>query len=315
MSQAFGPLPSVRAAQCPPMHLIWRLYEINSATLQRRFRRHSHANIRGGCRGNGNGSSVAGYFSGPSRSCRKEQGHRFQEDHQRRIEPQSGNGSPACGNQRQYGGGGLRSIAPVAEVISYSSETGCRTPAGITARLSSREIHSIETDSPPGFHSPTANQYPLDAAAFALNPSSRSFMIPRHRPSESPVPGRKFNQRGAAGAVLIAGAAVIWGCCLLASSAAATPDAGGIGAGGFGTFGTEALAFAPLAELTPVRSDPSRESNSKDGDHSAGQSGATAKDSEYHPIPEPQTWVIAFSGLTTLVGLQRLRRRPGMRKL
>jgi hypothetical protein len=88
-----------------------------------------------------------------------------------------------------------------------------------------------------------------------------------------------------------------------------------MGAVGFGDFGTDAFAFVPLAELAPVASDSSKESDSKDGDNSANNSAPSAqKDLEYHPVPEPQTWVIAFSGLTTLVVLQRLRRRPGMRK-
>ncbi|HEY3899821.1 MAG TPA: hypothetical protein VGM54_14475 [Chthoniobacter sp.] len=84
----------------------------------------------------------------------------------------------------------------------------------------------------------------------------------------------------------------------------------GIGTGGFGSFGTDAFAFTPLAELASVASNPSEESNSKTAEHSAA-----ITQPEYHPVPEPQTWVIAFSGLTTLVVLQRLRRRPGLRRL
>jgi hypothetical protein len=134
---------------------------------------------------------------------------------------------------------------------------------------------------------------------------------------EYSVAGRKPIHRGPTAAMWIVCAAVIWGWCLLGSSPAATgSDAAGMGAVGFGSFGTDAFAFAPLAELAPVASDPSKESDSENGEHSAGDSAATTqKDPEYHPVPEPQTWVIAFSGLATLVALQRLRRRPGMRRL
>jgi hypothetical protein len=141
----------------------------------------------------------------------------------------------------------------------------------------------------------------------------------RHPKSECPVAGRVGHQAPPT-AMLFVWGAILWGICLLGSSPAAM--AGAAGLTGFSPFGAGTFAFAPLAELVPVApvaSGPVSDATPTDDSHSASpagnSSGAGKKGLSYHPVPEPQSWVIAVSGLATLVVLQRLRRRPGVRKL
>jgi hypothetical protein len=108
-------------------------------------------------------------------------------------------------------------------------------------------------------------------------------------------------------------AAIIWGICFLGSSPAVMSDTAGNGA--MSSSSVETLALVSLAELGPIISDSAEASDSTGGDHAKNSPEAGQKGLAYHPVPEPQTWVIAVSGLATLMVLQRLRRRHGVRKL
>jgi hypothetical protein len=73
------------------------------------------------------------------------------------------------------------------------------------------------------------------------------------------------------------------------------------------------LWFAGLLQTTPAKADSPSVEEAVPGDPASNTKSASPIPA-IQPVPEPQTWVVASSGLGTLMLLQRFRRKSGPRK-